>query len=125
MLIDGTVNVYVTRIVMLPIEFACGYSCMLKFYVTKLNSVSPVVLGFSWLIHCNLVINWIEGTITIWMPTTERKVIHTSSKAQLSVPSTQTLPTPEVPSLCSTSINQTGPQAKKKPTISFINVTAF
>jgi len=62
-LIDGTVNAYVTRIVMLPINFTCGYSYTPDFYITKLKGTYPAVLGYSWLTYCNPTINWVKGTI--------------------------------------------------------------
>jgi len=62
-LIDGTVNTHVTRVVSLPIEFSCGYVCELEFFVTKLEGTYPVVLGYSWLTHCNPSIDWVKGTI--------------------------------------------------------------
>lgn len=48
-LIDGTINAFVTCVVPLPINFSYGYSCMLEFYITKLEDTYPAVLRFSWL----------------------------------------------------------------------------
>jgi len=67
-LIDDTVNAFVTCVVPLPINFPCGYSCMLEFYITKLESTYPAVLGFSWLTHCNPAIDWTKKTILIQTP---------------------------------------------------------
>ena len=67
-LIDGTVNAYITHIVTLPINFTCGYSCAPNFYVTKLEGTYPAVLGYSWLTYCNPTINWVKGTILFQTP---------------------------------------------------------
>jgi len=63
-LIDSTMNAYVNHIVMLPIEFPCGYLCTPEFFMTKLEGTYPAVLSYSWLYQCNPIINWIMGTMT-------------------------------------------------------------
>ena len=62
-LIDGTVNAFVTQSVSLPIELACGYTCTLELFMTKLEGTFPVILGHSWLVKHNLEIDWKTGTI--------------------------------------------------------------
>jgi len=62
-LIDGTVNIYVTRVISLPINLTCGYGCTPEFYVTKLEDTYLAVLGYSWLVGCNPNIDWVKGTI--------------------------------------------------------------
>ena len=68
MLIDGTINAYVNSIIMLPIEFSCGYSYAPEFYVTKLEGTYPVVLSYSWLSQYNSTIDWTEGTMLCQKP---------------------------------------------------------
>jgi len=62
-LIDGTVNACVTHAVLFPIDFACGYSCVPEFFVTKLESTYPVVLRHNWLVEHNPNTNWKTGTL--------------------------------------------------------------
>lgn len=53
-LIDGTVNNLVSWVVNLPIEFACGLSCLWELFVITLDNVYEVVLGHNWLQHSQL-----------------------------------------------------------------------
>jgi len=53
MLIDSTVNHFVSQITTLPIVLSCGYMGFIEFFVTKLDGTSPVVLGFNWLQSLN------------------------------------------------------------------------
>ena len=80
-LIDGTVNMYVNCVVLLPIKLSCGYVCVSEFYVTKLKGTYPAVLGYSWLSYYNPTIDWAERTI----------LIKSSSPSQLMSPSTPAL----------------------------------
>jgi len=62
-LIDGTINQYVTQVVTLPIQLTYSYSCTLEFYMIYLDSSSPVVLEYSWLKSHNPNINWRRGVL--------------------------------------------------------------
>ena len=62
-LINGTVNACVTHAVLFSIDFACGYSCIPKFFMTKLEGTYPVVLGHNWLVKHNSNIDWKTGTL--------------------------------------------------------------
>jgi len=46
-----------------PIDFACGYSCVPEFFMTKLEGTYLVVLGHNWLVKHNPSINWKTGTL--------------------------------------------------------------
>ena len=59
------------------IKCSTGELHIVKFYITKLDEEYSVVLGYDWLTHHNLIINWMETKITFWrlvtpkpMPTT-------------------------------------------------------
>jgi len=48
-LIDGTINHFVNHVMSLPIRLPCSYSFQIEFFVTKLESTYPIVLGHNWL----------------------------------------------------------------------------
>jgi len=62
-LINGTVNAYVTHAVLFPIDFACDYLCVPEFFITKLKDIYPVVLRHNWLVKHNPNIDWKTGTL--------------------------------------------------------------
>jgi len=62
-LIDSTVNAYVTHAVLFPIDFACDYSCVPEFFMTKLKGIYPVVLRYNWLVKYNPNIDWKTSTL--------------------------------------------------------------
>lgn len=97
-LIDGTVNQYVSCVVMLPMQLSLGYSFVCELYVTKLDNLHPIVLGHNWLVSHNPTINWEKGTLNL-----SKETPRTTNPAREE---------PEHPEV-------------KKPSISFINTPAF
>jgi len=47
----------------LPIRLPCLYFCQIEFFVTKLESTYPIVLGHNWLTQHNPLIDWRKGTM--------------------------------------------------------------
>jgi len=82
-LFDRTSNNIISEIVSLPVKFLSGKYMTLDFYVTLLDSCCSLVLGHSWLIHYNLLINWVSGSISFWPPSLLQSLA--------SVPSVETL----------------------------------
>ena len=78
-LIDGTINNYVTQIVTMPTLFPTGEIYPIDYYVTPLESTCAVVLGLSWLLRYNLLIDWRLGHIAF----------HSTSLQDLPAPSTK------------------------------------
>ena len=136
-LIDGTMNVYVNRIVMLPIEFPCGYLCTPEFFMTKLERTYPAVLSYSWLYQCNPTINWTMGTMTCQKATSipqpllvplvwDTVTLDTTKPLSPLVQETSLLvelPLPKAPAVPETT--QIEGQRSNKPFISLVSATTF
>jgi hypothetical protein len=63
-LLDGSVGAMITSAADILIRFTTGDILLLKFYVTKLDSVSALVFGHDWLHRYNPSIDWTAGLIS-------------------------------------------------------------
>jgi len=121
-LIDGTCNSVITQALDLHIRFPTGESQKLTFYVTLLDQSCTIVLGYRWLTHYNLLIDWVLGSIAFRQPS------HPDSKMSPSIEAV-TKPSTPLPSLQEPPIPQITtpipPVNPGKPRITLINAAAY
>ena len=125
-LIDGSVNNYISQIVTIPTRFPSGEEFPIDYYVTPLDSSCVVVLGHSWLLRYNPLIDWRLGNISFLKtpktgPTLRSAILDPpeppvqSSIAEPPVVQEDPPNSPEPPNV----------SQHKKPHISFINAAAY
>jgi len=119
-LFDGTSNNIISEVVSLPVKFPSGECMTLDFYVTPLDSCCSLVLGYSWFIYYNPLIDWVSGSISF------RPLSLLQSPA--SVPPVETLVNPlfspaENPLQFTPS--ETSPSNPKRPHIAIISAPAL
>jgi hypothetical protein len=125
-LIDGSVNNYITKVVSLSVRFPTGDVLPLDFFVTPLESSCSVVLGLSWLLRYNPLIDWRLGHVAFRSTVQE---VPASSTSRLSAASLQSPPSsnssqgPRVP--LSEPPSELPKVSLPKPSISFVNAAAY
>jgi hypothetical protein len=128
-LIDGTVNNYISQIVTMPTHFPNGEILSIDYYVTPLDSTCAVVLGLSWLLRYNPLIDWRLSSISFRKtPQANPSSSSTLRGAAIDQPSpAEAASATSAPPNSNPSPKSEPPNSShmKKPHISFINAAAF
>jgi len=63
-LIDRSMHPPSTSTLTLTIQFPCGTTHSIRYLVTQLDSNFPAILGLDWLTQHNLLIDWVDQSVT-------------------------------------------------------------
>jgi len=63
-LINGSMRPPITSALTLSVQFPCGTTHPIRYLVTQLDSNFPAVLGLDWLTQHNLLIDWVDQSVT-------------------------------------------------------------
>jgi len=119
-LFDRTSNNIISEVVSLPVKFPSGKCMTLDFYITPLDSCCSLVLGHSWLIRYNPLIDWVSGSISFRPPSL--------LQSPASVPPVETLVNPPfspVENPLQFTPSETSPSNPKRPHIAIISAPAL
>jgi len=130
-LLDGSVGTNITRTPDISIRFSTNDILPLKFYITKLDSISAFVFEHNWLHHYNLSIDWSAGQILYFrqLPQSVLSSAHSGPNISSETPALRPSASIPKPSVSSDSSSASNPSVllgnSSLLPVSFINAAAY
>src|ERR1700720_406619 len=125
-LFDGSSSSHmITKAIDIPLQIAPRHITPFTFYVTMLDPLCVVVLGYNWLTCYHLLIDWVLSSITFRSTHIENPVPETRPSMRASVSEEMELPSTSDPFDPEFQAESTTPLVKPKIDISLINAVAF